>query len=138
METPKKCSGCGLINFSAEMECRRCGAFLKSNTEHSLHGDRDNSGFHRVVVALTVFVLLGGGFWYWRSGTSSVAPTIVNEATTTHTPMPTPVTVLNVDPHDTKSIERLMSPGIKEKAAEIHQQREAAIEAAGKQAQQSQ
>ena len=36
----KKCSHCGLVNFSTDLECRRCGAYLRSRS--APFADEDN------------------------------------------------------------------------------------------------
>jgi hypothetical protein len=38
----KKCSQCGLVNFSADLECRRCGAFLDSRSNVPDEADEES------------------------------------------------------------------------------------------------
>jgi uncharacterized Zn finger protein (UPF0148 family) len=101
--TKKKCPQCGLVNFSTDMECRRCGSFLgMSATTHSV-SEQKKSQLSSALLALIAFLLVAGGIWYWSSKTNSNQPVVYNPENlpqTKITPVPEPTVVeLNINDH---------------------------------------
>jgi hypothetical protein len=53
----KKCSQCGLVNFSADLECRRCGAFLGSRSKVSDEAAGSSKGGKRSVAKKLLWIV---------------------------------------------------------------------------------
>ena len=135
--TKKKCLQCGLINFSTDMECRRCGSFLRSPIAAHSAGEQKKFTLSSGLSALIVFLLIAVGVWYWSSGTNSNQPVLkaenLPEPKITPAPTPAPASPLgNIDPHDEQQIQKMIAPMDKEKIERVHEQERQTIEDLGK------
>lgn len=140
--TKKKCPQCGLVNFSTDMECRRCGGFITRPAATHSNSEQKQSPLSPALLALVAFLLVAGGIWYWSGRTNSNQPVLNAESLpeTTITPAPTiepaPRTALdNINPHDERQIQKIMVPLDEERVKQFHEQQRKAIDDLGKRVQ---
>jgi hypothetical protein len=110
--TKKKCPQCGLVNFSIEMECRRCGGLLVSPIATHSVNEQKKSQLSSALLALLAFLLIAGGISYWSNKTNSNQPILYNPENIAKTKIaPVPQTSLeNINPHDTGQIQKMIEP----------------------------